>query len=63
MLKLHVLETGMECSFPVSTFRANVYFGIRSTPVEDVKDPGHSAKSTGRWLQLNTRTPYACGFE
>ena len=41
------------------------YFGIRSTPVlpqEHVKDPGHSAKSTGGRLQLNTHTPYVCGF-
>ena len=32
------------------------YFGIRSTPVlpqQHLKDPGHSAKSTGGRLQLN----------
>ena len=28
-----------------------------------VKDPGHSAKSTGGRLKLNTHTPYLCGFE
>ena len=28
-----------------------------------VKDPGHSAKSAGGRLQLNTHTPYLCGFE
>ena len=27
-----------------------------------VKDPGHSAKSAGGRLQLNTHTPYVCGF-
>ncbi len=26
------------------------------------KDPGHSAKSAGGMLQLNTHTPYVCGF-
>ena len=29
---------------------------------EHVKDPGHSAKSAGGRLQLNTHTPYVCGF-
>ena len=41
------------------------YFGIRSTPVLPqwhVKDPGHSAKSAGGRLQLNTHTLYVCGF-
>ena len=41
------------------------YFDIRSTPVlpqKHLKDPGHSAKSTGGRLQLNTHTPYVCGF-
>ena len=49
-----------------STFCADSYFGIRSTPVlpqQHVKDPGHSAKSAGGRLQLNTHTPYLCGFE
>ena len=35
-------------------------FGVRSTPVLlqwHVKDPGHSAKSVGDRLHLNTRTP------
>ena len=32
-------------------------------PQEHVKDPGHSAKSAGGRLQLNTHTPYLCGFE
>ena len=27
------------------------------------KDPGHSAKSAGGRLQLNTHAPYLCGFE
>ena len=54
-----------EFSFPGSTFCADSYFGIRSTPVlpqEHVKDPGHSAKSAGGRLQLNTHTPYVRGF-
>ena len=28
-----------------------------------IKDPGHSAKNAGGRLQLNTHTPYLCGFE
>ena len=54
-----------EFSSPGSTFCADSYFGIRSTPVlphKHVKDPGHSAKSAGGRLQLNTHTPYVCGF-
>ena len=41
------------------------YFGVRSTPVLlqwHVGDPGHSAKGEGGRLQLNTHTPYVCGF-
>ena len=41
------------------------YFSIRSTPVlpqQQVKDPGHSAKSAGDSLQLNTHAPDICGF-
>ena len=41
-----------------STFCANSYFSIRSTPVLpqwNVKDPGHSAKSASGRLQLNTQ--------
>ena len=30
--------------------------------VTGVKDHGHSAKSAGGRLQLNTHTPYVCGF-
>ena len=54
-----------EFSSPGSTFCADSYFSIRSTPVLPqlhVKDPGHSAKSAGGRLQLNTHTPYVCGF-
>ena len=54
-----------EFSSPGSTFCADSYFGIHSTPVlpqQHVKDPGHSAKSAGGRLQLNTHTPYVCGF-
>ena len=52
-------------SSPGSTFCADSYFGIRSTPVlpqQHVKDPGHSAKNAGGRLQLNSHTPYVCGF-
>ena len=54
-----------EFSSPCSTFCADSYFGIRSTPMlpqQHVKDPSHSAKSAGSRLQLNTHTPYVCGF-
>ena len=51
--------TAVEFSSPGSIFCADSYFGIRSTPV---KDPGDSAKSAGGRLQLNTHTPYVCGF-
>ena len=47
--------TAGEFSSPGSTFCADSYFGIRSIP-------GHSAKSAGGRLQLNTHTPYVCGF-
>ena len=50
------------CSSPGSTFCADAYLGIRSTPVLPqwhVKDPCHSAKSAGFRLQLKkTRTTY-----
>ena len=51
-----------EFSSPGSAFCAVSYFGIHSTPVLPHKDPGHFAKSTGGRLQLNTHTPYVCGF-
>ena len=58
--------TAGEFSSPGSTFCADSYFGIRSTPPcyhsKHVKNPGHSAKSAGGRLQLNTHTPYVCGF-
>ena len=53
--------TAGEFSSPGSTFCADSYFGIRSTPVlpqQHVKNPGHSAKSAGGRLQLNMHTPY-----
>ena len=59
-------EAAGEVSSPGLTFCADAYFGIRSTtvlPQQHVKDPGHSAKSAGGRLQLNTHTPYLCGFE
>ena len=55
-----------EFSTPGSTFCADSYFSIHSTPMLPqlhVKDPGHSAKSAGGRLQLNMHTPYLCGFE
>ena len=52
-------EAAGEFSSPGSTFCADSYFGIRSTPV---KDPGHSAKSAVGRLQINTHTPHICGF-
>ena len=54
-----------EFSSPGSTFCADSYFGIRSTPVLPqwhVKDSGHSAKSADGRLQLNTHALYVCGF-
>ena len=50
-----------EPSSPGSTLCAESYFGIRSAPVL-LQDPGHSAKSAGGGLQLNTHAPYVCGF-
>ena len=50
---------------PGSTFCADSYFSIRSTPVlpqKHEKDLGHSAKSVGGSLQLNTHALYVCGF-
>ena len=41
-------------------FVCRLLFGVRSTPVLPqwhVKDPGHSAKSAGGRLHLNTHTP------
>ena len=54
-----------EFSSPGSTFCADSYFGLCSTPVllqQHVKDHGHSAKSAGGRLQLNMYAPYICGF-
>ena len=48
-----------------STFCADSYFSVCSTPVllqQHVKDPGHSAKSAGGRLQINTPAPYSSGF-
>ena len=53
-----------EFSSPGSTFCAVLFrypFHPRVTAVAR-KDPGHSAKSAGGRLQLNTHTPYVCGF-
>ena len=59
-------EASGEFSSPGSSFCADSYFGIRSTrvlPEQHEKDPGHSDKSARGRLQLNTHTPYLCGFE
>ena len=51
--------TAGEFSSPGSTFCADSYFGIRSTPVlpqEHVKNPGHSAKKC-RW-QVTAKHAY-----
>ena len=55
-----------EFSSPGSTFCADSYFGIRSTPVlpqQHEKDPGQSAESVGGRLQLNTHASYVCGSD
>ena len=52
-------EAAEEFSSPESTLCADSLFGVRSTPVLaqwHVKDPGHSAKSEGGRLHLNTHT-------
>ena len=54
-----------EVSSPGSAFYADSNLGIRSTPLlpeQHVKDPGHSDKSAGGRLQLNTHASYVCGF-
>ena len=53
-------EAAGDFSFPGLTFCADFYFGIRFSPVLPqlhVKYPGHSAKSAGGRLQLNTHSP------
>ena len=50
-----------EFSSPLSTFCADSYFGIQSTPVllqYHVKDPSHSAKSVSGRLQLITHASH-----
>ena len=54
-----------EFSSPGSIFRADSYFGIRSTPMlpqQHAKEPGHSARSADGWLQLNTHAHAVCFF-
>ena len=46
--------------FSMVNFVCSLLFGVRSTPVLpqwDAKDPGHSAKSAGGRLHLNTHIP------
>ena len=55
--------TAGEFSSPGSTFCADSYFGIHSTPMLPqlhVKDPGHSVKSAGGRLQLNMHMVHGC---
>ena len=47
---------------PVYTDRLWQLTHMYNTGTKHVKDPGHSAKSAGGRLQLNTHTPYVCGF-
>ena len=57
--------TAGEFSSPGSTFCADSYFRYPFHPrVTTVarKKSRHSAKSAGGRLQLNTHTPYVCGF-
>ena len=55
-------EAAGEFSSPGSTFCADSYVGIHSIRViqqkQHVQDPGHSARSVGGKLQLNTHIPY-----
>ena len=58
-------RSGRRIFFSGSTFSADSYFGIHSTPVlpqQHVKNLGHSAKSAGGRLQLNAHAPHVCGF-
>ena len=58
--------TAGEFSSPGSTFSADSYFGYpfhpRVTAVARKKIPVILQKSAGGRLQLNTHTPYVCGF-
>ena len=50
-------------SSPGSTFCVDPYLGMRSKPVllqQHVNDPGHSAKSAGVRLMLNTHA--SCSY-
>ena len=54
-----------EFSSPGSAFVLTLISLFVPPPVTAVarkKSRGHSAKSTGGWLQLNTHAPYICGF-
>ena len=59
-------EAAGEFSSPGSTFCADSYVGIHSIRViqqkQHVKDPGNSVKGADDRLQVNTHTPYVCGF-
>ena len=60
--------------FPGVSFQCRLSYGVRTAPAvcsrmricinicTHVKDPGPSAKSAGGRLELNTHTPYVCGF-
>ena len=53
-------RSGGKMFFSRVNFLCWLLFGVRSTPVlpqQHIKDPGHSAKSAGDRLHLNTHTP------
>ena len=61
------IPTGVvgEFSSPGSTFCALILVCFMPVLLQQhvkLKDPSHSAKSAGGKLQLNTHTPYICGF-
>ena len=54
-------RSGGRIFFSRVNFVCRLSFGVRSTPVLPnwhIKDPGHSAKSAGGRLHLNTHTPW-----
>ena len=62
-VRIQAGEAG-EFSSPGSAFCAGAYFGsIPMLPQKHVNDPGHSAKSAGGRLQLNTHASIACDYE
>ena len=55
--------TAGEFSSPGSTFLLTlISVSVPPPCYRSSTHPGHSAKSAGGRLQLNTHTPYVCGF-